>query len=72
MKVKRWFCGKGHSFIFGNASWHFDRNQGFLEDGSPVPMYCTEVISFDEADEEAGIEEGEPCMDSSSLVWEAL
>ena len=59
---KRWFCGDGHSFIFGNEGWHFDDPQGLLPDGSPIPRYCTE-------DDE---EYGEPCMDSSSLIWEAL
>jgi hypothetical protein len=60
--TKRWFCGNGHAFAFGNEDWHFDDPQGFLNDGSPIPRYCTE---------EDG-KYGEPCMDSSSLIWETL
>lgn len=62
-----WTCAHGHSFVFGDEEWHYELNQGLLEDGAPIPMYCTE--QFDYTDEDAGIYEDEPCLDSSSLIY---
>lgn len=59
MPVHEWVCGNGHRFTFGDEEWHAEVNQGLLEDGAPIPMYCT-----------ADGNGGEPCMDSSSLIDE--
>lgn len=57
--IRTWHCGNGHTFTFGDEDWHYELNQGYLVDGSPIPMYCTERYENDE-----------PCMDSSSLIYD--
>lgn len=47
-------------------------SQGLLEDGSLIPMFCTAHFTAEEVDEDAGIYEGEPCLDSSSLIWDEV
>lgn len=56
IKVAYWYCGRGHRFAFGQEDWHREVTQGQDEDGALIPMYCTEDD-----------EDGEPCLDSSSL-----
>lgn len=52
-----WVCSYGHVFEFGSQEWHTDVAQAGTLDGNLVPAYC-----LDEDDE------GNACMDSSSLV----
>ena len=62
-----WHCGRGHTFEYGNEDWHYENNQGFLDDGSPIPMYCTEVL--DSLNTDDNFLWGDPCMDSTSLRY---
>lgn len=68
--TRTWHCGNGHTFTFGNEDWHAELSQGFLPDGSPIPMYCTEDFSAEDEAENQYQYEGEPCMDSSSLIYD--
>jgi len=54
-----WCCANGHTFTFGDEDWHYEECQYIMDNGAPVPRYC----DWEDAD-------GEPCMDSSSLIWE--
>lgn len=72
MKTRTWHCGNGHTFKFGNEDWHYDEmvNNGVLDDGAPIPSYCTEDFTSDDEDDSIGQYEGEPCLDSSSLIYD--
>lgn len=70
MNVRVWHCGAGHTFLYGDEDWHFEMSQGLLSDGAPVPMYCTEVWTVYDADPYIGRYEGEPCLESHSLIYD--
>lgn len=55
--VTTWWCGMGHSFTWGDEDWHAEASQGRMPEGDLIPMYC-----------QADDENGDPCMDSSSLI----
>lgn len=69
LHVRTWHCGEGHTFDFGNEEWHYWNAQGFLFDGSPIPRYCTEDFDSLDYPDQPGMW-GEPCMDSTSLVYD--
>ncbi len=59
MQTRRWRCGNGHTFTWGDEAWHTRQlSQAYsAEWDCLIPMYCT-----------ADFDDGDPCMDSSSLI----
>jgi hypothetical protein len=62
-KAHKWYCGNGHLFTFGDEQWHEEVSQGSDTFGDDeeilIPMYC--MYNYPN---------GEPCLDSSSLILE--